>query len=87
MEAFRYAAEPAAGLDLVYLSAGVAFEAFEVSLKMAREAGITFAGFMCGRAIWSEAVNVFGRDGETALVDWLADTGRNRLQRLIEVLE
>lgn len=86
LEAFRYAAEPAAGRDLVYLSAGVAFEAFEASLMMAREAGVTFAGFMCGRAIWSDAVGVFGRDGETALVDWLADTGRSRLRRLIETL-
>lgn len=87
LDAFRYAAEPAAGRDLVYLSAGVAFEAFEASLLMAKEAGVTFAGFMCGRAIWSDAVGVFGRDGETALVDWLADTGTKRLQRLIETLD
>lgn len=87
LDAFQRAAEPAAGRDLVYLSAGVAFEAFEASLTMAREAGVNFSGFMCGRAIWSDAVGVFGRDGETALVDWLAETGTSRLQRLIETLE
>ncbi len=87
LEAFRYAAEPAAGQDLVYLSAGVAFEFFEASLMMAREAGVNFSGFMCGRAIWSDAVGVFGRDGESALVDWLADTGRARLQRLIAAVD
>ncbi|MCR9138584.1 MAG: tagatose 1,6-diphosphate aldolase [Alphaproteobacteria bacterium] len=87
LDAFRRAAEPAAGRDLVYLSAGVAFEAFEASLVMAREAGVPFAGFMCGRAIWSDAVGVFGREGETALADWLADTGRTRLRRLIEALQ
>lgn len=87
LEAFRHAAEPAVGRDLVYLSAGVAFEAFEASLMMAREAGVRFAGFMCGRAIWSDAVAVFGRDGESALADWLAETGTNRLKRLIKALD
>ncbi len=87
LEAFRHAAEPAAGRDLVYLSAGVAFEFFEESLKMARDAGVDFTGFMCGRAIWADAVSVFGQDGETALVDWLADTGRTRLRRLIAALD
>lgn len=87
LDAFRRAAEPAEGRDLVYLSAGVAFEAFEASLLLAREAGVQFSGFMCGRAIWSDAVGVFGRDGETALADWLADTGSKRLQRLIETLK
>lgn len=86
-EAFRRAAEPAAGRDLVYLSAGVPFEFFEASLVMAREAGVRFSGFMCGRAIWSDAVGVFGRDGESALADWLADTGRARLQRLIVAVD
>lgn len=87
LDAFRHAAEPADGRDLVYLSAGVAFEAFEASLIMAKEAEVRFAGFMCGRAIWSDAVGVFGRDGETALADWLAETGTNRLQRLIKTLD
>jgi len=86
LEAFRHAAEPAAGRDLVYLSAGVAFEAFEASLQMASEAGVTFSGFMCGRAIWADAIGVFGRDGKAGLIAWLSDTGRNRLQRLIETL-
>lgn len=87
LEAFRRAAEPAAGHDLVYLSAGVSFEFFEASLMMAREAGVRFSGFMCGRAIWSDAVGVFGRDGDSALTDWLADTGRTRLQRLIAAVD
>lgn len=83
LEAFRAAAAAAAGIDLVYLSAGVTFERFEASLAMAAEAGLEFRGFMCGRAIWSDAVAVFGRGGEAALRGWLADTGRMRLARLI----
>lgn len=86
IEAFRSAAAPANGRDLVYLSAGVTFERFEASLKMAVEAGVGFSGFMCGRAIWSDAVSVFGENGEAALNDWLADTGQTRLSRLIAAL-
>lgn len=84
LEAFRAAAAPAEGCDLVYLSAGVSFERFEASLRMAREAGVDFSGFMCGRAIWSEAVPVFGDRGEDALRDWLLETGRSRVHRLID---
>lgn len=87
LEAFRRAAAPAEGKGLVYLSAGVAFEAFEASLEMANEAGVSFDGFMCGRAIWSDAVAIFGTDGEAGLRDWLADVGRARLTRLVNALD
>ncbi|MEO9821354.1 MAG: tagatose 1,6-diphosphate aldolase [Paracoccaceae bacterium] len=86
LQAFRDASAAANGIDLVYLSAGVAFEWFEASLKMAGEAGVDFAGFMCGRAIWSDGVALFGAQGEDALRDWLADTGKTRLSRLIAAL-
>lgn len=83
LQAFRDAAAPAKNHKLVYLSAGVAFDWFEASLGMAREAGVDFNGFMCGRAIWSDAVEIFGTHGEAALRTWLADTGKTRLKRLI----
>ncbi len=87
LEAFRAAAAPASEHDLVYLSAGVAFEWFEASLQLASEAGVKFSGFMCGRALWSDAIEVFGKGGEHELRQWLADTGVARLQRLIKALD
>ncbi|MEP5731071.1 MAG: tagatose 1,6-diphosphate aldolase [Sulfitobacter sp.] len=86
LAAFRMAAAAAGDVDLVYLSAGVAFDWFEASLKMAGEAGVNFRGFMCGRAIWSDAVAIFGEQGEDALRAWLSDTGKKRLIRLIAAL-
>jgi len=87
LEAFQAAFTAAQGTDLVYLSAGVPFEWFEASLQMAVAAGCDFRGFMCGRAIWSDAVEIFGTQGETVLRAWLQDTGRARLQRLIAALD
>ena len=86
LEAFRAAAQPAAGRGLVYLSAGVPFDRFEASLELAVEAGVPFSGFMCGRAIWSDAIAVFGSGGEAALRQWLKGTGRDRLLRLIDIV-
>lgn len=86
LQSFRDAAAAAGERQLVYLSAGVAFEQFQTSLSMAREADVAFSGFMCGRAIWSDAIDIFGKDGESALRDWLADTGQTRLKRLIETV-
>lgn len=87
LNAFRVAAEPAANHQLVYLSAGVAFERFEASLRMARTAGVDFNGFMCGRALWSDAIGIYGEHGETVLRSWLEETGRVRLNRLIAALD
>lgn len=86
LDAFRSAAAAAGDIPMVYLSAGVPFDWFEASLKMAKDAGVDFAGFMCGRAIWSDAVDLFGQHGEAALKEWLDDVGVARLQRLIAVL-
>jgi tagatose 1,6-diphosphate aldolase len=83
LQAFRDAVAPARGLPIVYLSAGVPFDWFEASLHMAQESGVEFAGFMCGRSIWSDAIEVFGAQGEAAMRDWLAQTGLARLRRLI----
>ncbi len=87
LDAFRDAAAPAGHLDLVYLSAGVSFEWFESSLKLASEADVKFNGFMCGRALWSDAIDIFGTGGEDALRRWLRDTGLPRLTRLIKASE
>ena len=80
--AFRDAASAAGEIPLVYLSAGVSFERFRVSLEMARSAGVDYAGFMCGRAIWSDGVAVYGTGGEAALSGWLEETGAARLRAL-----
>lgn len=85
--AFRTAAAAANRLPLVYLSAGVTFDRFAASLRLAVAAGVDFSGFMCGRAIWSDVVPIFGADGEVALRQWLRETGRARLDRLIAIIE
>lgn len=87
LNAFREAAAPALDHKLVYLSAGVPFDRFEASLKMARTAGVDFNGFMCGRALWADAVDIYGGHGDLELRSWLEDTGRARLDRLIAALE
>ena len=87
LDAFRFAAAPASQHELVYLSAGVSFDWFEASLQMASEAGVQFNGFMCGRALWSDAVDVFGAGGEDKLRQWLSEVGVARLERLIKALD
>ncbi len=86
LDRYRYAAEPAGAIPLVYLSAGVTFERFEQSLRLAREAGVDAAGFMCGRAIWSDAVAEYGRGGQPQLTEWLMGEGRSRLNQLKSAL-
>lgn len=86
LEQFRRAADAAGSVPIVYLSAGVSFDWFEQSLRLARAAGVSAAGFMCGRAIWSDAVAEFGRGGEARLAEWLMDEGHRRLEALKSAL-
>ena len=84
--AFRDAAEAAGDIPLLYLSAGVTFEQFRDALKLSRKAGVKAKGFMCGRAIWSDAIGIFGSDGPTTMASWMETTGRDRLAQLKEVI-
>ncbi|MDA2937636.1 tagatose 1,6-diphosphate aldolase [Acidobacteria bacterium AH-259-A15] len=70
----------------IYLSAGVSDEQFRESLELAIEAGVNFAGVLCGRATWKDGIPVYARQGLTALEDWLADRGVKNMQALNEVL-
>jgi len=87
LDAFAIAAAESGPCDLVYLSAGVSFNWFKASLEMANEAGVDFNGFMCGRALWADAVDIFGKQGESGLRQWLENVGRERLDILISVLD
>ena len=82
---FKDASIAASGIPLLYLSAGVSFEWFKASLNMAIKAEVDCSGFMCGRALWSEAIKVFGEQGEEGLKSWLNTTGQNRLNELISL--
>ena len=85
IKSFKDASIAASGIPLLYLSAGVSFEWFKASLNMAIKAEVDCSGFMCGRAIWSEAIKVFGEQGEEGLNSWLNTTGQNRLNELISL--
>ncbi len=71
----------------IFLSAGVSNAEFRESLALAVEAGVDFAGVLCGRATWKDGVPVYARQGLTALEDWLSDKGVKNIQALNEVLD
>lgn len=74
IECFRAAAE-AAERPFVFLSAGLSCGQLTESLHWAAEAGVSFAGVLCGRAAWGGGVATFAEKGEAAFEDWLSDQG------------
>lgn len=86
LKAFQSAATAAGDIPILYLSAGVTFEQFRDALTLSRKAGVAAKGFMCGRAIWSDAIAVFGSDGPSAMARWMGSTGRDRLEQLKEAM-
>lgn len=65
----------------VLLSAGVDFETFEKQTIVACESGAS--GFLAGRAIWKEAVDMTTEERDTFLKGQASD----RIKRLIEIAE
>jgi tagatose 1,6-diphosphate aldolase len=75
-------AASAATKPFIYLSEGVSNETFNDALELAGEAGATFSGVLCGRAIWKDGVPIFVAKGDRALEDWLSDQGTKNIQQV-----
>jgi tagatose 1,6-diphosphate aldolase len=82
---FREAANVATR-PFIYLSAGVSAEVFRETLELAAEAGVPFAGVLCGRAHWQDGVPAYARGGTDALLAWLEDQGVKNITALNAVV-
>ncbi|MBF0788130.1 MULTISPECIES: tagatose-bisphosphate aldolase [unclassified Streptococcus] len=82
---FKEQAE-ATHLPFIFLSAGVSAKLFQETLVVAKEAGSSFNGVLCGRATWKDAVAIFAKEGEAAAKAWLANQGRKNMEELNSVL-
>jgi len=71
----------------IYLSAGVSDEIFRENLQLAIEAGVDFAGVLCGRATWKDGIPVYAKEGKAALEAWLRDRGVKNIEALNKVLD
>jgi tagatose 1,6-diphosphate aldolase len=85
LKLFREAAS-AATKPFIYLSAGVSDDVFRETLELAAEAGVPFAGVLCGRATWQDAIPIYARQGVGALEAWLEDRGVQNIEALNEIL-
>jgi tagatose 1,6-diphosphate aldolase len=86
MEQFRQAAQ-AAGKPFIYLSAGVSNAEFTETLQLAAEAGVRFAGVLCGRATWKDGIPVYGKEGPDAFRRWLETDGVRNIEAVNECLK
>ncbi len=75
-----------ARVPFIYLSAGVSDSVFLASLELANEAGVPYAGVLCGRATWQDGLPPYVQGGAPALRDWLEHKGRQNIEALNAVL-
>src|SRR5919206_4823017 len=86
MQHFRDAAAVATK-PFIYLSAGVSNAEFTESLELAAEAGVKFAGVLCGRATWKDGIPVYAKQGAQAFRKWLEDEGVKNINNVNQRLE
>jgi tagatose 1,6-diphosphate aldolase len=77
----------AAARPFIYLSEGVSAEMFRDALGLAVESGSRFSGVLCGRATWSDGVEIYVKHGQSALEDWLGVTGVENVRSLNRLLQ
>jgi tagatose 1,6-diphosphate aldolase len=75
-----------ASIPFIYLSEGVSNDTFRFGLELAVEAGVGFSGVLCGRATWKDGVEIFAKQGSTALQDWLEREGVRNIENVNECL-
>jgi tagatose 1,6-diphosphate aldolase len=75
-----------ARVPFIYLSAGERNETFLASLTLANEAGVPYAGVLCGRATWQDGIPIYANGGAQALRNWLQDEGKRNIEALNTVL-
>lgn len=82
-EASNYfkAQSEATHLPFIFLSAGVAPELFQETLKFASKSHSAFNGVLCGRATWEGATKSYSEGIESAK-DWLEDVGVANINNL-----
>ena len=76
-ECFEHVTTP-----FVFLSAGMKFNNFKHSLELAKSSKINFLGFLCGRSIWQDSIDIFCKSGQEKFIDWINVEGKERLQNL-----
>ena len=85
IEHFRATAS-ATSMPFIYLSGGSTNEVLCEMLELAAEASVPFAGMLCGRATWQDAIPAYAREGAEALSLWLEERGAQNIQALNNVL-
>jgi tagatose 1,6-diphosphate aldolase len=87
-EAIQYfrAVAAEARVPFIFLSAGVSNPLFLASLALANEAGVPYAGVLCGRATWQDGLPVYMNGGAQALRSWLEHEGRQNIEGLNSLL-
>jgi len=78
--------DAAAGHPFIYLSEGVSAKLFHDALGLAAEAGSRFSGVLCGRATWSDGVEIYVKHGISALEQWLSVTGLQNVEAVNTLL-
>ena len=66
----------------VFLSAGMKFNNFYNSLCLAKSSNINFLGFLCGRSLWYDSINIFANSNHQLFIDWIKTEGIRRINKL-----
>lgn len=69
-------------IPFIYLSGGVTNEQFVETLHFAKEAGATFNGCLCGRAIWKDGIETYSTQNWEEYLNWLNQQGLENLNKV-----
>ena len=71
----------------VFLSAGMKFSNFYKSMSISMKLDINCLGFLCGRSLWQDSIDIFCNQSNTEFIKWLENQGLERVEKLKSTLD
>ena len=71
----------------VFLSAGMKFSNFYKSMSISMKLNINCLGFLCGRSLWQDSIDIFCNQSNTEFIKWLENQGLERVEKLKSTLD
>ena len=66
---------------------GIATSNFYKSMSISMKLNINCLGFLCGRSLWQDSIDIFCNQSNTEFIKWLENQGLERVEKLKSTLD
>ena len=69
------------------LNNALPFGMFDNAINISMKLNINCLGFLCGRSLWQDSIDIFCNQSNTEFIKWLENQGLERVEKLKSTLD